>query len=56
MASPVVKLVGGVALATVLAVVFLVPSVSGVSTWKWVLAAVGLVLFVLAGRKGATRS
>jgi hypothetical protein len=32
-----------------------VPSVYGISTWKYVLAAIGLMLFVLAGRDTPTR-
>jgi hypothetical protein len=34
----------------VLAFTVAVPSVFGISTWKYVLAAVGLMLFLLAGR------
>lgn len=55
MTPPVRNLVFGGGTATLLALVMLVPSLGGVSTWKWALAAVGLVLFVFAGRGRAAR-
>ena len=36
--------------AVVLAFVVAVPTLDGVSTWKYVLGAIGLVLFILGGR------
>jgi hypothetical protein len=55
MSTPARNLVFGTALAALFAVVMLVPSIGGVSTWKWILAAGGLALFVLAGRRPARR-
>jgi len=44
----------GVAIVTVFMLV--VPSIDGVSTWKYVLGAIGLVLFFLAGRDRPTKT
>jgi hypothetical protein len=41
-----------VAVAVVLAALMAVPRVFGVETWKWVLGAAGLALFLLAGVQG----
>jgi hypothetical protein len=43
------RLGGGVAVAVVLAVLMGVPSIGGISTWKWAIALVGLALFVWSG-------
>ena len=43
------RLGGGVAVAVVLAVLMGVPSIGGISTWKWAIALVGLALFVWGG-------
>jgi hypothetical protein len=32
------------------ALLLAVPEIAGVATWKWVLGAIGLVLFVASGR------
>ena len=40
----------GAGVAIVLAFTIAVPTIRGVSTWKYVLAAIGVLLFVLAGR------
>jgi len=42
----------GVAFAVGLATFAIVPTIAGVSTWKWVLGVLGVVLFVLAERRG----
>jgi hypothetical protein len=49
-ATPLGNLVSAAAAAGVVALLLAVPSIGGVSTWKYVLAAIGLALFVLAGR------
>jgi hypothetical protein len=49
MTSRVQNIVGGVAIATVIAVVVMVPSFRGISTWKYVLGVIGLVLFICGG-------
>ena len=36
--------------AVALAFFAAVPRIAGIETWKWLLAAVGLTLFVLAGQ------
>lgn len=48
MASPVRNLLAGSALATLLAVLMTTPTLGGISTWKVVLAAIGLLLFTLS--------
>jgi ABC-type Fe3+ transport system permease subunit len=40
---------GGILVAVLLAVPFVVPTVAGISTWKYLLGAIGLVVFVRAG-------
>jgi hypothetical protein len=47
-ATPVRNLVSGGAVAALLAIVMLVPTVAGVSTWKWVLGLVGLLVWFRA--------
>ena len=51
MASRIRNIVGGLAIATVIAVIMMVPSFRGISTWKYLLGVIGLVLFLLAGRQ-----
>jgi hypothetical protein len=46
------RLLVAAALAAAVAVVFAVPAIWGVATWKWVLGVVGAWLFVTAGRRG----
>ena len=45
----ILNLVGGLGLAVLLAAPFVVPTIAGISTWKYVLGAVGLWVFVRAG-------
>jgi hypothetical protein len=44
------NIVLGAVTALVGAFTLAVPSIHGVSTWKYVLAAIGVMLFVVAGR------
>jgi len=51
--TPILKrLILALAVAAVPAIVVFVPTIAGVSTWKWVLGIVGLMIFMLAGRQG----
>ena len=50
-----VRLVLGLGAAIVIASMLAVPSIYGVSTWKYVLAAFGVLLFVMAGRDTSTK-
>jgi hypothetical protein len=43
------NLAGGILVAALLAAPFVVPSVAGISTWKYLLGATGLWLFGRAG-------
>jgi hypothetical protein len=45
------KVVFGTAVAAVLAFMIAVPTIHGISTWKYVLAAIGVVLIVIGGRQ-----
>jgi hypothetical protein len=47
---PVRNLVLGTGIAVGLASMAIVPTIAGVSTWKWVLAVLGVVLLVRARR------
>jgi hypothetical protein len=49
--TPVRNLALGVGVAVGLATVAIVPTIAGVSTWKWVLGVLGIVLFVRAERR-----
>jgi hypothetical protein len=49
--TPVRNLVFGVGIAMGLATIAIVPTIAGVSTWKWLLGVLGLVLFVRAERR-----
>jgi hypothetical protein len=49
MTTPVRNLVGGTAVAAVLAIVMYTPTIAGVSTWKWLLGLAGLSLWLGAG-------
>ena len=46
------NLLVGLAAAGMIAVVIGVPSIAGISTWKYLLGAFGFFLFVKAGRSG----
>ena len=50
------RIVVGTGTAVALAFSVAVPSMYGISTWKYVLAAIGLMLFVLAARDASTRT
>ena len=41
----------GLAVSLLIAIVLIVPTLFGISTWKIVLGGIGLALIVLAGRK-----
>jgi hypothetical protein len=45
------NIVLGLAVSLLIAIVLIVPTLFGISTWKIVLGAIGLVLIVLSGRK-----
>ena len=49
------NIVVGALAAAVVAFTIAVPSVYGIATWKYLLAVIGLMLFVLAGRATTTR-
>ncbi len=49
MASPVRNLIVGAVVAVAIATAMVVPNIGGVSTWKVLLGAFGVILFVLAG-------
>ena len=38
-------------LAAIAATLMVVPTIFGVATWKWVMGAAGLAIFVSAGRR-----
>jgi hypothetical protein len=51
--TPIFKRLGlALGVAAVPTIVVFVPTIAGVSTWKWVLGIVGLMIFMLAGRQG----
>jgi hypothetical protein len=50
--TPVRNLMLGGGVAAGLAIIAIVPRIAGVDTWKWVLGVLGVVLFVLAERRG----
>jgi hypothetical protein len=43
------NLIGGLAAAVLLAAPFVVPTIAGISTWKYLLGVIGLWVFVRAG-------
>jgi hypothetical protein len=43
------NLLGGLVVAILLAAPFVVPSIAGIATWKIIMGAIGLVIFVRAG-------
>jgi len=47
----VIRAAAAVGLAAIAAALMVVPTILGVATWKWVLGAVGLAIFVSAGRR-----
>ncbi len=50
MASPVRNILAGSGFAVLLAVLLAAPTIGGISSWKIVLAAVGLILFMRSSR------
>ena len=46
-----IRIVAGVGIALVVAVVMTVPTILGVATWKWVMGVIGLAIFVSGGRR-----
>ena len=48
------NLIGGLVVAGLLALPFAVPVIAGIDTWKYLLGAVGLWLFVRAGAGART--
>jgi len=56
MASPVRNILAGSGFAVLLAVMLAAPTIGGISSWKILLAAVGLILFMLRyGRRAETK-
>jgi hypothetical protein len=56
MTSPVRNLVAGGCVAALLAILLAAPTIAGISSWKIVLAALGLLFFVLSsGREAETK-
>ena len=51
MTSPLRNIILGVVVATVVALIVLIPNIAGVGTWKYVLAVIGLALWFLAGTR-----
>jgi hypothetical protein len=48
------NLIGGLVVAGLLALPFVVPVIGGIDTWKYLLGALGLWLFVRAGASART--
>ncbi len=56
MASPLRHILAGSGVAALLAVLLATPTIAGISAWKVVLAAFGLMLFFLSyGRRAETK-
>ena len=51
MTSPLRNILLGIVVATMLALIMIVPNIGGIGTWKYVLAALGLVLWFLAEKR-----
>lgn len=51
MTRPTRNLLFGIGIALVLVTMTVVPTIAGVSTWKWALGGVGLLLFIAAERQ-----
>jgi hypothetical protein len=54
MTSPIQNILAGTAAATLIALLIAVPTLGGISTWKVVLAVIGLLLFTLSGGRRPT--
>lgn len=48
------NLIGGLVVATVIALPLIVPSVAGISTWKYLAGAIGMAVFIRAGMSRPT--
>jgi hypothetical protein len=53
MASPLRNILAGSGVAALLAIVLATPTIVGVSSWKILLAALGLILFIRSYGQGA---
>ncbi len=42
---------GGLAVAVLLAAPFIVPTIAGIATWKYIMGALGLGIFVFGGMR-----
>ena len=49
------NLIGGLLVAGLFALPFVVPVIAGIDTWKYLLGAIGLWLFIRAGAGARTR-
>ena len=45
------RIAAALVLAAIATILMVVPTILGVATWKWVMGAVGLAIFVSAGRR-----
>jgi hypothetical protein len=54
--KPARRIILGAAIAIVLAFTVAVPTIRGISTWKYLLAAIGVMLFLAAGRDRSTKA
>jgi hypothetical protein len=50
MSSPLHNIVLGAVAATAIALMLIVPNIGGISTWKYLLAAIGLVFWFLSAK------
>jgi hypothetical protein len=55
MASPAARLIVSSGAAILLAVLLATPTIAGISTWKVVLGLIGLILFVMSGRRATPK-
>ena len=53
MASPLRNILAGSGVAVLLAMVLAAPTIAGISSWKILLAGLGLILFMLSYGRGA---
>jgi hypothetical protein len=50
------NLISGLVVAAVIALPLIVPTVAGISTWKYLAGAIGMAIFVRAGMSRSTGS
>ena len=55
MTSPARNILAGSGLAVLLAVLLAAPTIGGISSWKILLGAIGLILFVRSSRRAETK-